>query len=469
MDLPTSETWISTLLAPLPDEKLAAGLRDDHPQWEYIDGEIVKLGSLTHSQLDIAEIQRQGLALLSTESKDFRLVAHLLRTLQHAGNHLLALKMLTQYVAQYWSVAAPQNMVHKKRLAAQIIKRFGTGIGSVAQKLDTLQRETLLGEIAKLAQLWQENGLPELAQSTDNLFGLYQRAFQDTAQTTADKVPSSSASPLSQAGVGGHVAPPTSTPIPAVDIDSHDDKAWRNTLLKIADILCERQPDSPLGYRLRRHAIWQGISNAPLAESDGRTPMAAFSADRMANYQSRANNADMTLWQEVEHSLILAPYWFDGHALSAQIAEHLGHTAVAGAIRDEVNHFLQRLPHLSPMLFSDRTPFFSEQTLRWLKQAKGGQSLYQTTPSDNLPEVWRRFDEQGLEAALQYLEGLPIGEPRDRFYRQYLGAQLMERAGMTRLAQQHYQMLFQAGLRITLADWEPVLLEQLEEKFMAEQ
>lgn len=45
MDIQNPETWLSHLLETLPEEKLAAKLSDDSPQWEYIDGEIVKLGS----------------------------------------------------------------------------------------------------------------------------------------------------------------------------------------------------------------------------------------------------------------------------------------------------------------------------------------------------------------------------------------------------------------------------------------
>lgn len=40
---------------------------------------------------------------------------------------------------------------------------------------------------------------------------------------------------------------------------------------------------------------------------------------------------------------------------------------------------------------------------------------------------------------------------------------------MVQLAQQQYRMLFKAGLRMTLAEWEPSLLEQLENKLTAEQ
>ncbi len=158
----------------------------------------------------------------------------------------------------------------------------------------------------------------------------------------------------------------TSTPTPQIAIDSHDDKTRRDTLLKVAAILCERQPESPQGYRLRRHALWQTITSTPQAESDGRTPLAAFPVDMMDDYLARLNNADMALWQQVEKSLLLAPYWLDGHYLSAQTAHRLGYTAVADAIRDEVVSFLGRLPALADLLFNDHTPFVSEKTKQWL-------------------------------------------------------------------------------------------------------
>ncbi|MDO2431729.1 type VI secretion system protein TssA [Enterobacter bugandensis] len=468
MDLHNPETWLAAVLAPLPEEKLAAGLRDDDPQWEYIDGELVKLGSLAHSQVDIPNLQRQGLELLATRSKDFRLMAHLLRTLQHAGNHLLATTLLTHYVSSYWATAWPQNLAHKKRLATQVIKRFEAGINSVVEQADGTQRNALSGELAHLAQVWHENNLPELATATDTLSALYKRAFRDITQSTAAPEVITSSGLLAQA-VSSLSQAQAVTVAPVVNIDNHDDKAWRATLMNVASILCERQPDSPAGYRLRRHALWQSITSAPQAESDGRTSLAAFSADIMADYQSRANNADVALLKQVEQSLILAPYWFDGHALSAQIAGRLGYSQTANAIRDETNIFLSRLPQLSSMLFSDHSPFISEQTLRWLKQGKDVQPARQLNQPDSSPDVWQRFHEQGLEAALQYLEDLPAGEPRDRFLRQYLGARLMEKAGMVQLAQQHYQMLFKAGLRTTLSEWEPTLLEQLKEKLTAEQ
>ena len=358
MDLRDPNVWISHLLENLPEEKLASALKDDNPNWEYIDGEIVKLGSLAHSQLDIPELQRRGLVILASESKDFRLLAHLLRTLQHAGDPHLALRLLALYVEHYWAVAAPQNMAHKKRFASQVIKRFETGIEGFSQNAATAQRDALSGELAKLAQCWQSHNAPELAQATDDLFALYQRAFNRAAPAPVPTPAASGSSPQTTATSESGVTQP-SAPAPQIVIDSHDDKAWRDTLLKVAAILCERQPDSPQGYRLRRHALWQNITSTPQAESDGRTPLAAVSADMVADYHAQLGSADMALWQQVEKSVLLAPYWLDGHCLSAQTALRLGYKQVADAIRDEVIRFLERLPDLMVAQTHTRASLFS--------------------------------------------------------------------------------------------------------------
>lgn len=475
MDLRNPDTWISHLLENLPEEKLTSALKDDNPDWEYIDGEIVRLGSLAHGQLDIPEIQRRGLRLLASETKDFRLLAHLLRTLQHAGDFLLAARMLTQYTEHYWTCAAPQNMTHKKRFAAQVIKRFEAGVTAFAQKAATAERDALSGDLAKLAQCWQTHNVPELAQATDDVATLFRRECRDIAPATpaspASRTPQPTIEPArdaaqSAAGAPSSVAVP---PIPPITVDSHDDKAWRDTLLNVAAILCERQPDSPQGYRLRRHALWQTITGTPQADSDGRTPLSAVPVDMVADYQARLASADMTLWQQVEKSLLLAPYWLDGHYLSAQTAQRLGYQRVADAIRDEVGGFLARLPALAKLLFSDRTPFISEQTKQWLAFSPVSQTVPVAQSSEDVEAVRTCFCEQGLEAALRLLDALPEGEPRDSFHRQYLAAQLTEEAGLVRLAQQQYRTLFRTGLQIRLADWEPSLLEQLEQKFTAEE
>lgn len=356
----------------------------------------------------------------------------------------------------------------KKRFASQVIKRFETGIEGFSQNAATAQRDALSGELAKLAQCWQSHNAPELALATDDLFALYQRAFNRAAPAPVPTPAASGSSPQTTATSESGVTQP-SAPTPQIAIDSHDDKAWRDTLLKVAAILCERQPDSPQGYRLRRHALWQSITSTPQAESDGRTPLAAVSADMVADYQSRLASADMALWQQVEKSVLLAPYWLDGHCLSAQTALRLGYKQVADTIRDEVIRFLERLPQLTGLLFNDRTPFLSEQTKQWLAASPDGKVAPVAQIGEESQAARACFAGQGLEAALRYLDMLPEGDPRDQFHRQYLAAQLTEEAGLIQLAQQQYRMLLMIGSQMMVSDWEPSLLTQLEQKFTAEQ
>lgn len=189
----------------------------------------------------------------------------------------------------------------------------------------------------------------------------------------------------------------------------------------------------------------------------------------VADYQSRLASADMTLWQQVEKSVLLAPYWLDGHCLSAQTAQRLGYKQVADAIRDELTRFLERLPQLTGLLFNDRTPFISEQTKQWLSASPDGKVAPIAQTGEESQAAGTCFAEQGLEAALRYLDMLPEGDPRDQFHRQFLAAQLTEEAGLVQLAQQQYRMLLMMGGQTMVADWEPSLLAQLEQKFTAEQ
>jgi type VI secretion system protein VasJ len=454
MGIDNPEVWLSHLHEALPEEKLISKLSDAHPEWEYIDGEIVKLGSLNHAQVDIQVLQQRGLALLASESKDFRLVSHLLRTLQQTGETLLAVRILTEYVACFWQTAWPQNAANKKRFADQILKRFSPGVAGFASRSSASQRDALLAELAKLALIWHENAIPQLATAVDDLSARYQQAFRETITTLQVSHLAPAAAPAPKNG-----AVVTQMAAPAVTIDSHDDRAWRDTLLRVADILCEQQPVSPHGYRLRRHALWQNITSAPQAESDGRTSLAAVPADMVADYQARLASADIALWLRVEKSLLLAPYWLDGHYLSAQIAQHLGYSDVAQAVRDEVRHFAARLPSLDLLLFNDRSPFISDATRKWLTDSP----QHAAGVDDMALQARQRYEDEGLEAALAWLEQQPDTGPREQFYREYLTAQWFEVSGMTTLARQHYRTLYQAARHVTLTDWEPELLQQLED------
>lgn len=456
MDSTSQHPWHALLLAPLTPEQTAKALADDDPQWEHIDSQMVKVGSLTHSSLNIDELQQQAMSLLSQKSKDFRLVVHLLRTLQHGGQPsdlMLAISLLTDYVQHFWTSAWPLNPLHKRRFAQQILKRFDSASDSFNQRATDEQRQDVQGLLAHLAQVWHSDE-PALAKDVDSLRVSYARM----PTRIVEPVIQEEERPQSNSGS----APSARTISPSLSIDSSSDKAWRQTLLKMADLLCELHPDAAIGFRLRRHALWGSLSAPPIAQADGRTPLAAVSVDRMADYLGRVATADLALWQQVEQSLALAPYWLDGHALSAQIAIRLGYTEVAQAIRDELIAFIARMPALTTLCFTDMTPFLSPESASWLQQDTGSKGGGNTIEQD---EIWQCYQQQGLEAALQMIDRQSQqAAPRDRFYLQLLSAQLLEKAGMTALAQQHYHGLLQVGQQIQLSEWEPTLIALLADK-----
>ncbi|MBD2796924.1 type VI secretion system protein TssA [Xenorhabdus sp. 18] len=460
MDIRTQFDWFGSLLAPLSDEQIGKGLADNDPTWEYIDSEMMKFGSLSHGSLDVEAIQRQALQVLRENSKDFRLVVHLLRTLQHVGNPaelILAMELLADYVKNYWEKGWPTKPQLKRRLAQQVLKRFDAAQGSFIERASKSERDEAQGALAHLAQCWHANE-GELAKDVDQLRIRYNRQ-PEAVPVEIKPAPASTAEPTAPAPQGGEVAP-----MPEVDVNSSSDKAWKQTLMTVADLLCERHPDSPIGYFLRRHAVWHTITAAPMANAAGKTPLAPASADRTADYLARLPAADNKLLQQIEQSLTLAPYWLDGHAIAAQAALQLGYGHVAQAMRDALNAFLDRLPVLKTLSFSDMSPFISPETLDWLAPepvATGQGSL-----SADQAAIWQCFQQQGLAAALNMLEAhqQQLTEPRDQCYGQLLNAQLLEEAGMTALAQQHYRNLLHTGQHMQLTQWEPSLLALLTEK-----
>ena len=247
-----------------------------------------------------------------------------------------------------------------------------------------------------------------------------------------------------------------------VEIDSSNDRAWRQTQLKVAELLIERQPEVAIGYRLRRHAIWAGITTPPMTAQGNKTQLAPMSVDMVDEYRAAMGTPDLALWQRIEQSLTLAPYWFEGHRLSAEVAQKLGFGAVAQAIAEELGTFLQRLPALRELAFSDGSPFLSPECSRWLQPAKGGS--VGSGEAGLAEEVAQRHGEQGVAAALALLDErmAQLKEPRDRFHALLVQAELLAQEGMEALARQHYQHLWQEASRLGLSHWEPGLVNRLE-------
>lgn len=461
--------WCTRLLTPLPDEQIRGAVLADEPRWDYVETELVKLGSLAHGQVDLNAVAEACLGLLESRTKDMRVLAQLLRCLQHPAKATpmgAALSLLEAWIQAYWLLAWPGNASQKQRLMVQIIKRFEGALPRVSDSASAAELAQLLAQAEQLERVWLAL-CPDKGELLDPLLmGLKRAQRQQVAQAQAD----ASVSPGSRAvvaaaaatGMAGSMVLSGSTKGSGVEIDSSNDRAWRQTQLKVADLLIERQPEAAVGYRLRRHAIWAGITTPPMVARDNKTQLAPMSVDMVDEYRAAMNTPEQGLWQRIEQSLTLAPYWFEGHRLSAEVAQKLGFAAVAKAIAEELDGFLQRLPALRDLAFSDGSPFLSPESGRWLQPVRGGGGG--EGESCLAEEIAQRHGEQGVAAALALLDErmAQMKEPRDRFHAQLVQAELLAQEGMEALARQHYQHLWQEASRLGLSHWEPGLVSRLE-------
>ncbi len=472
MTTKTLGTWREQLLAPLDEAKIRSQLDENSTDWEYIESEMIKFGSLSHGTLDIDDIQRRALQLFATQTKDFRLLVHFLRTLQHAAipeELVIAATVASTYMQHYWDISYPSNPRLKLRLAQQILQRFGSVKNNFCQQATPEQRDDILGEFAYLAQFWH-TCQPSLSTQMDELSLAYQH-IENTPKATIIVEESVKAAPINE------VKTPTQTPVNVtseakqhhVEINQSDDRQWKQTLLKVAGMLCEQAPHDAIGYRLRRYAIWHNIQTLPISDKQGKTPLAAVDIDRVTDYKAQLTQPTLTLLNQIEQSLTLAPYWLDGHYIAAQAAQSLGLTDISSAIAQELSRFLTRLPQLNHLYFSDMTLFISEETHQWLCRLESKTNNKASPPLSfqrEQQEIMTCFEQEGLNAALLMIDNAIsiTTEPRQRFYLQLLSAQLFEASKMSSIAKVYFNQLYQDALRYSLSEWEPNLLSQLASK-----
>lgn len=473
MEVLIDNPWKEQILSPIQSEIDI----DEDLEWLELDSDMVKLGSLEHQTLNISHLRHLAAQLLSTKSKDLRILAHFLRTLQHSGKVtelLIGLASFADYVENYWETSPPSQKIRKERLTQQIFKRFENMASYFSQDSSRLEKDQAKQQFARLIEFWKDN--VKLKAELEQLLQRY--TFTDKQIHQNDNVSDSSGdekinsgrkiitesehstSDLRNISSEKEVIKPIVEP---VSIDTSNDRAWKNTLLKVADYLIERDFSNPIGYQLRRFAIWSLITVAPLAEND-RTQLAAVSQDRINDYKILIEKAlSSDVWKEIEYSLTLAPYWIEGHYLSAKVAERMSCPQVAKAIKESVLSFIERLPELKQLKFNDGTPFISDECSSWLYD---NNEINQALVSDiQLNEqIGDYYKEQGILNTLKFINDQSYTDLRSQIYAQLSSIELLEKEGLHNLAKQQYFTLEQAISPIMVKDWEPSLFTLLHDK-----
>ena len=478
MQIIEQHPYVEQVLGAIPGETATGESLADDPVLEFLEDEVMKVGSLAHNDIDWHKVESEALKLLADRSKDLKVLGFLMLSLQRGGDGErfgLSLLLLHRVLDGWWEAAWPypgaKGQRARKMLFTQMLQRAIKGVDGLSFDASVGDgRQFCLGLIDKLDAQAKEKDFPddalfELKRAAEKLPQLEQTSVSQPGGETRPVAASQTAAVAATKPAGSNTA---SAALGSLTLDPGNERATRQSLLKVAELLTATEPDNPLGYQMRRYAIWQSITSLPPTRDGKRTDLAAVSADRVADYKEALDKApDNELWQRIEQSLSVSPFWLDGHWLSARAAVARGNNDCAEAIREALKAFVERLPQLTELTFNDGTPFLSEAAADWMftvpvsaKGSAGGASPWEQA-LEGAVELSRQ---NKLPAALELLEqGLADArEPRERYYWRLSTAKLLKETGLKTLAGQQIQDLKNQVQGLVLEDWEPGLIKQLE-------
>jgi type VI secretion system protein VasJ len=277
--------------------------------------------------------------------------------------------------------------------------------------------------------------------------------------TSASPAPQPSAIPAAQ-----------STAAKSAEILSRTDA--EEALARSADFLREREPMSPLGYRLSRLLRWGEVTSAPPVV-DGKTPLIDPPAERISGLRRLLEASDWTgLLASSEDAFRERPIWMDAQRYSDRALLGLGeaYAAARQGLLEEVRSLLRRLPTLPSLSFQNGTPFADSDTKKWILEEVGAEdgaptrmAVVVAPDSEEVVaarEEARELARKGrLSHALGRLEEALLKDrsARGRFLARLELAALASDAGKEHVAAPLLEGLDQAMQRHGLEEWEPGL------------
>ena len=458
---------IARLLAPI-DAQAPAGLFDvEDETYQAIDQEMVKLGGLQEPSIDWAYIEEASRQYLGEQCKHMRIVAHLSVALMRSRcwqRWSLALALQAGFVEGYWESSypkpGPKGFLGKRKLIALMLNRLIDAL----PRLDRFTYSPIHAAAAQEAlQRLKQQQAAQLDEARlvelERLLGKHTELANGVGELATAKASVTSIKPAPLAEV-------VATPTPRVSLGS--ERESRRAVLTMAEMINQQDPYDPTGYQLRRFGLWAHIQAAPQTKQGNRTELMAVPLDIASDYEEAiaGTEIDAALLQRIEKSVTACPFWIRGSFLAAIAATRLAMGEVAEAIRATTARFVQRMPALQPLCFSDGRAFLDDQCLAWLKGA-GKQS--QAEPAHEFvglrEELVSQLESGGVEPVLLRLQAMQaeLRAPRERCHTTVIAADLLAARGVSWLAQDLCASVARTMQQTTASAWEPDVFQRLQQ------
>lgn len=260
-------------------------------------------------------------------------------------------------------------------------------------------------------------------------------------------------------------------------------------LLDGGRVLATYLREQPLGWlaahRLMKSLRWDTLHQAPLQQVANTTRLAPPRGDYRAqlkrlylqhSWTELLEQAERMYAEGVNH-FWLDLQWYLYQALSKLPAPQDGW---ADIVKRDLGMFIERLPELEQLCWSDGTPFADETTREWISQHVSGNRpqawLPETRPASPAAdmeilaledEALAQADSHGVDHALAWLAERPgIHSGRQRWLLRLLMARVAEQNARAELATHLLGELDAIAHSQALAAWEPQLLFEVKARLL---
>lgn len=451
------------------DAQAPAGLFDvEDETYQAIDQEMVKLGGLQEATIDWVYIEEASRQYLEQQCKHLRIVAHLSAAWLRSAcweRWALTLTLLAGMVERYWETAypkpGPKGYLGKRKLVGLVLNRLNEAL----PRLDrfTYSPAHAAGAQQALLRLQQLQAVALLDDAMLDDMARLLRKHSERASGAGEPAAARASAPVIKPAPLAEVI---ATPMPRVSLGN--ERESRRAVLNMAELINQQDPYDPAGYQLRRFGLWAHIQAAPQAGQGHRTELMAVPLEIAGDYEEAIAGSvfDAALLQRIEKSVSACPFWMRGSLLAATTATRLAMPEVAEAIRAATARFVQRIPALQQLCFSDGTAFLDDQCMAWLKGA--GQQPQAETAQEFVglrEELVSQLESGGVEPVLLRLQAMQadIRAPRERCHTTVIAADLLAARGVSWLAQDLCASVARTMQQTMASAWEPEVFKRLQQ------
>lgn len=365
--------FLESVRAPISEDNPAGESVTYDEDFQALKTEVENISSVS-GQADYERIAELARTILTEKSKDLRAAGYLVVGEARAnGTDQMAeaIRAVRLLIDEYWEDLYPaKRRMRGRGSALQFISdRLSDWVS--ATDFEQPDRAALVTARDALKEI-QDFGLQEMGEHAPSLSGLLNE-LDDVIDSLPEPEPDEPSEPAEaddSEPAEDEGAPATETaPSTPSEFTSASDVSV--AVSDAASFLREQDLTDPIPFRLLRALQWGVLREEPPSEH-GETRLPAPREQRRTYLSGLLDDEEYeTLIREAESSFQNEPFhlWLDLQRLVASALDALGapYEPARDAVLFDVARFVDRLPGLLSLTFSDGTPFASPITVDWIE------------------------------------------------------------------------------------------------------